>query len=96
MLHSAEHALRMRHHDIETPNSAHSLPIIARNLLTSASSLATLALSAAISAHRPYRPGFGLEIALAEITKQRGIYYDPQAVDACLCVIKEKCFVFAR
>ncbi|HEU0219460.1 MAG TPA: HD domain-containing phosphohydrolase [Gallionella sp.] len=48
----------------------------------------------AMSAHRPYRPGFGIEVALAEITKQRGVHYDPRVVDACLCVIKDKGFVF--
>ena len=44
----------------------------------------------AISAHRPYRPGLGIEVALAEITKQRGIYYDPQVVDACLALFREQ------
>lgn len=44
----------------------------------------------AISAHRPYRPGLGLEVALAEITKNRGTFYDPQVVDACVTLFREK------
>ncbi len=48
----------------------------------------------AISAHRPYRPGLGIEAALDEITKQRGAYYDSQAVDACLAVFREQGYTF--
>jgi len=48
----------------------------------------------AISAHRPYRPGLGIEVALEEITKNRGKYYDPQAVDACLVLFREQGYSF--
>ena len=48
----------------------------------------------AMSSHRPYRPGLGIEIALAEITKQRGIYFDPQVVDACLALFCEQHYSF--
>jgi GAF domain-containing protein len=44
----------------------------------------------AMSSHRPYRPGLGVEAALAEITQQRGILYDPQVVDACLALFREQ------
>lgn len=44
----------------------------------------------AISSHRPYRPGLGLERALAEIEQGRGMRYDPQVVDACLRLFREK------
>jgi len=48
----------------------------------------------AISAHRPYRPGLGIEVALEEIAKNRGKFYDPQAVDACLVVFREQGYSF--
>ena len=38
----------------------------------------------AMSSHRPYRPGKGIESALEEITRSRGTAYDPTVVDACL------------
>ena len=38
----------------------------------------------AISAHRPYRIAPGLEIAIAEIQKNKGILYHPDVVDACM------------
>ena len=43
----------------------------------------------AMSSHRPYRAGLGIEAALAEITRQRGIFFDPQVVDACLTLFHE-------
>lgn len=43
----------------------------------------------AMSSHRPYRPGLGVEAALTEITNKRGIQFDPQVVDACLaCILR--------
>ena len=48
----------------------------------------------AMSSHRPYRPALGTEAALEEITRQRGIYFDPQAVDACLTLFRDKEFSF--
>ena len=44
----------------------------------------------AMSSHRPYRPGLGIDKALAEIESNRGKLYDPQAVDACLRLFREK------
>ena len=44
----------------------------------------------AMSSHRPYRPGLGIDAALAEIEKCRGSLYDPDAVDACVRLFREK------
>lgn len=33
--------------------------------------------------HRPYRPALGLEKALREIARNKGILYDPTVADAC-------------
>ena len=48
----------------------------------------------AMSSHRPYRAGLGVEAALDEITRQRGIHFDPQVVDACLAVFREQGYKF--
>jgi putative nucleotidyltransferase with HDIG domain len=50
----------------------------------------------AMASHRPYRPALGLELALQEIIRGRGMLYDPAAVDACLQVIRSKGFHFER
>jgi HD-GYP domain-containing protein (c-di-GMP phosphodiesterase class II) len=49
----------------------------------------------AISAHRPYRPGMGTEVALDEITRNSGTLYDPQVVEACLALFHEQDYRFA-
>jgi len=49
----------------------------------------------AMSSDRPYRPGFGIEVALEEVIKNRGKLYDETAVDACITLIREKGFTFS-
>lgn len=44
----------------------------------------------AMASHRPYRPILGIEAALEEITKYRGVYYDEEIVDICLVLFNEK------
>ena len=44
----------------------------------------------AMASHRPYRATLGIEAALDEITKFRGVRYDAQVVDACLRLFREK------
>jgi PAS domain S-box-containing protein len=48
----------------------------------------------AISSHRPYRPAFGVDVALEEIEKNKAVLYEPGAVEACLRLFKEKGFKF--
>lgn len=48
----------------------------------------------AMSSHRPYRPARTLDETLEEITKNKGILYDADVVDACLKLFKEKGFKF--
>ncbi|ATX80867.1 PAS domain S-box-containing protein/HDIG domain-containing protein [Mariprofundus aestuarium] len=44
----------------------------------------------AMSSHRPYRAGLGIDIALEEIRIHRGSSFDPVVVDACLKLFEEK------
>jgi len=46
----------------------------------------------AMAFHRPYRPALGIKKALEEITKNKGIIYDSQVVDACLKLFTKKGF----
>lgn len=43
-----------------------------------------------MAAHRPYRPALGLEMALAEIDKNRGRLYAPEAADAIARLVRQK------
>ncbi len=48
----------------------------------------------AMTSHRPYRPGLGLEAALEHIASYRGTWYEPLAVDACMRLFREKRYSF--
>jgi HD-GYP domain-containing protein (c-di-GMP phosphodiesterase class II) len=48
----------------------------------------------AIASYRPYRPAQGIETALEEIVKNKGILYDPAVVDACMLLFREKGYKF--
>ncbi len=47
----------------------------------------------AISSHRPYRPSWGLEIALEEVMEGCGRLYDTDVVEACRSLLQKKDFV---
>ncbi|NTW06437.1 MAG: hypothetical protein HGA29_01190, partial [Syntrophaceae bacterium] len=49
-----------------------------------------------MGSHRPYRPTLGIERALEEICQNRGILYDPNVVDACLALFRDKNFRFVE
>jgi HD-GYP domain-containing protein (c-di-GMP phosphodiesterase class II) len=44
----------------------------------------------AMASHRPYRPALGIEVALEEIEKNKGTFYDAAVADACLKLFREK------
>ena len=48
----------------------------------------------AMASHRPYRPALGIELALQEITKNKGTLYDPGVVDICVKLFSTKRFTF--
>jgi PAS domain S-box-containing protein len=49
----------------------------------------------AMASHRPYREARGIDAALDEVCRSRGVLYDPDCVDACVAVIKEESFAFS-
>jgi putative two-component system response regulator len=48
----------------------------------------------AMASNRPYRPALGIEEASKEISRNSGILYHPDVVDACLKVISSGRFTF--
>ena len=65
------------------------------DILLEARILAVSDVVEAMASHRPYRPALGIEAALAEIEKNKGILYDSEVVSACLALFREKRFEFA-
>jgi PAS domain S-box-containing protein len=61
-----------------------------KEILIEARIMAVADVVEAIASHRPYRPGLGIEVALEEIEKNKGIFYDDAVADACLRLFREK------
>jgi putative two-component system response regulator len=59
-------------------------------LLTESKILAVADVVESMASHRPYRPSLGINAALEEISKNSGILYDQDVVEACLRLFKEK------
>ncbi|MHB0927085.1 MAG: HD domain-containing phosphohydrolase [Gallionellaceae bacterium] len=83
----------LQHHE-RLDGSGYPQGLKGEDILLEARILAVADVVEAISAHRPYRAGLGIEVAMEEITKNRGIFYDPQAVDACVALFREQGYSF--
>lgn len=83
----------LQHHE-RLDGSGYPQGLKADQIIIEARIIAVADIVEAMSSHRPYRAGLGLEAALAEITKQRGTQLDPDVVDACLRLFKEKGYQF--
>jgi HD-GYP domain-containing protein (c-di-GMP phosphodiesterase class II) len=63
-------------------------------ILLEARILAVADVVEAMASNRPYRSARGIDKALKEISRNKGILYDPEVVDACLKLFTEKGFKF--
>lgn len=59
-------------------------------ILIEARILAVADVVESMASFRPYRAALGIDLALEEISKNRGILYHPPAVDVCLKLFREK------
>jgi PAS domain S-box-containing protein len=62
------------------------------DILMEARILAVADVVESMASHRPYRPTLGIDAALEEIEKNRGIFYDNAVADTCLRLFREKRF----
>lgn len=83
----------LQHHE-RMDGSGYPDRVRGEEILMEARVLAVADVVEAMSSHRPYRPALGLDKALDEIVRNRGVFYDPQVVDACVRVFKENGFSF--
>ncbi|SMG39606.1 HD domain-containing phosphohydrolase [Dethiosulfovibrio salsuginis] len=86
---SREMTLAVRQHHERLDGTGYPDGLKGDQIIPEARILAVADVVEAMSSHRPYRPALGVEAALNEIGKGRGVVYDPDAVDACVHVIKE-------
>src|SRR5664280_385784 len=64
------------------------------DILIEARIMAVADVVEAMASHRPYRPALGIDAALAEIEKNKGIFYDNTVADVCLRLFREKGYQF--
>jgi PAS domain S-box-containing protein/putative nucleotidyltransferase with HDIG domain len=83
----------LQHHE-RMDGSGYPQGLSEKKILLEAKILAVADVVEAMATHRPYRAALGIDLALEEITKNRGIWYDPEAVDICLRLFREKGFTF--
>jgi len=83
----------LQHHE-RLNGSGYPNKLKADKILLEARILGVADVVEAMSSHRPYRPALGIDKALEEISQNRGILYDPEVVDACLKLFREKGFKF--
>jgi len=79
----------LEHHE-RLDGSGYPNGLTGENLLMESKILAIADVVEAVASHRPYRAGLGIDAALDEIAKNKGVLYDPEVVDVCLRLFHEK------
>ena len=82
----------VRQHHERIDGSGYPRNLKGDDILIEARILSVADVVEAMASHRPYRPGLGIDAALNEIEKNRGILYDNVVADACLRLFREKGF----
>ncbi|MDD5058653.1 MAG: PAS domain S-box protein [Sideroxydans sp.] len=85
----------LQHHE-RMDGSGYPQGLKGEEILMGARILSVADVVEAMSSHRPYRPGLGLDAALEEIIRKRGIHYDAQVIDACVALFKEQNYVIPK
>jgi response regulator RpfG family c-di-GMP phosphodiesterase len=73
----------LQHHE-KMNGSGYPQGLSGEDILLEARILCVADVVEAMASHRPYRPALGIEKALDEISKNKGVFYDPEVVDALL------------
>lgn len=84
----------LQHHE-NIDGSGYPQGITGEEILVEAKIIRVADTVEAMASHRPYRAGLGIDVALEEIDTKKGVFYDPDIVDACVSLFKEDEFKFA-
>lgn len=82
------HEIVLQHHE-RLDGSGYPNGLSGRHISRAARIVAVADVVEAMSSHRPYRPGLGLETAIDEIKSGSGVLYDNEIVEACVHVLDE-------
>jgi putative two-component system response regulator len=81
----------LQHHE-RMDGSGYPRNLKGDDILMESRILAVADVVESMASHRPYRAGLGIDVALEEIEKNKGILYDEAVVDTCLRLFLEKGF----
>lgn len=85
----------LQHHE-RMDGSGYPQGLRGKEIIREARILAVADVIDAMTHHRPYRPARALEEALKEITRHKGLKYDPDVVDACVKSLTRRSFKFRK
>ena len=83
----------LQHHE-RLNGSGYPLGLTEKDIMLEAKILSVTDVVEAMASHRPYRPALGIDKALEEICRNKGVFYDTEIVDMCLKLFNEKKFKF--
>lgn len=89
-------ALIVYQHHEKVNGSGYPNGITGKDILLEAKILTVADVVEAMASHRPYRAALGVDKALREISKNKGILYDPEVVSVCVKLFKKKKFKFSQ
>jgi PAS domain S-box-containing protein len=81
----------LQHHE-RMDGSGYPQGLKGDDILLEARIIAVADVVESMASHRPYRPALGIEVALEEIEKNKGILYDDTVAAACLRLFREKSY----
>jgi len=82
----------LQHHE-KLDGSGYPLGLTDKDILLEAKIIAVADAVEAMASHRPYRPALGLDAGLDEIYNKKGVLFDPEVVDICIKLFKEKDYI---
>ena len=85
--------IALQHHE-RMDGSGYPSGLTGDQILVEAKIVAVADVVESMIFHRPYRVALGIEKALEEIIKNKGILYDADSVDTCLKLFRENNFKF--
>ncbi len=77
----------LQHHE-RMDGSGYPQGLKGEDILLEARIIGTADVIDAMASHRPYRAALGVDLAIEEIVKYKGILYDSTVVDTCLKIYK--------